>query len=151
LLSKSTKIKIYRTVILSVLYGSETWSLTLREESRLRVFENRVLWRICGPQRDGVTRKWRKIHKEELKDLYSSPSAVRMIKSRRMKWAGHVARMGRVKMYTGFWWRNLKERDHLEDPDVDGRKILRWFFRKWDVGPRTVSIWLRIEMSGGQL
>ena len=70
LLSKNLKIKIYRTVILPViLYGCETWSLTLREERRLRVFENRVFRRILGPKRDEVTRKWRKLHNEELKDL----------------------------------------------------------------------------------
>ena len=94
LLSKNLKIKIYRTIILPVvLYGCETWSLTLREEHRLRVFENRVLRRIFGPKRDGVIGEWRKLHNEELNDLYSSPNIVRVIKSRRMRWAGHVARM----------------------------------------------------------
>jgi len=77
-----------------VLYGCETWLLTLREERRLRVFENRVLRRIFGPKRDNVTGEWRKLHNEELNVLYSSPNIVRVIKSRRMKWAGHVARMG---------------------------------------------------------
>ena len=76
------------------LNGCETWSLTLREERRLRVFVNRVLRRIFGPKRDEVTREWRKLHKEELNDLYSSPNIVRVIKSRRMGWAGHVACMG---------------------------------------------------------
>ena len=79
--------------LLEVLYGCETWSLTLREEHRLRVFENRVLRRIFGPRRDGVTGEWRKLHNEELNDLYSSPNIVRVIKSRRLRWAGHVARM----------------------------------------------------------
>ena len=83
-----------------VLYVCETWSLTLREERRLRVFENRVLWRICGPKRDEVTAEWRKIHKEELNDLYSSPSIVQVIISRRMEWAEHLARLGGVKVYT---------------------------------------------------
>jgi hypothetical protein len=94
LISKNLKIKIYKTVILPVvLYGSETWSLTLREEHRLRVFENRVLRRIFGPKReeDG---SWRKLHNDELHSLYSSPNIVRVIKSRRLGWAGHVARMG---------------------------------------------------------
>jgi len=77
-----------------VLYGCETWSLTLREECRLRVFENRLLRRIFGSKRDEVTGDWRKLHKEELNDLYCSPNIVRVIKSRRMRWAGHVARMG---------------------------------------------------------
>jgi hypothetical protein len=77
-----------------VLYGCETWSLTLREEHRLRVFENRVLRRIFGPKRDEVTGGWRKLHNEELHNLYASPSIIRMLKSRRMRWAGHVTRMG---------------------------------------------------------
>ena len=75
-----------------VLYGCETCSLTLREEHRLRVFENRVL-RIFGPKKDGVTGEWRKLHNEELNDLYSPPNIVRVIKSRRMRWTSHVARM----------------------------------------------------------
>jgi hypothetical protein len=74
-------------------YGWETWSLTLREERRLRVFENRVL-RIFGPKRDEVTRGWRKLHNEERHKLYSSPSIIRIITTRRLRWAGHVARMG---------------------------------------------------------
>jgi hypothetical protein len=77
-----------------VLYGCETWSVTLREEHRLRVFENRVLRRIFGPKRDEVTEEWRKLDNEELHILYSSPNIIRQIKSRRMRWAGHVARMG---------------------------------------------------------
>ena len=95
LLSKHTKIKIYRTVILPVvLYGCETWSLTLWKERRLRVFENRVLKKIFGAERDQVTREWRKLHSEELNDLYCSTNIVRVIKSRRIRWAEHVARMG---------------------------------------------------------
>jgi hypothetical protein len=89
------KIRIYKTIILPVvLYGCETWSLTLREEHRQMVFENRVLRRIFGPKRDEVTGEWKKLQKEELRDLYSLPSIIRIIKSRRMRWAGHVARMG---------------------------------------------------------
>jgi hypothetical protein len=76
------------------LYGCKSWSLTFREEHRLRGFENRVLWRIFGPKRDEVTGEWRKLHNEELNDLYSSPNTVQVIKSRRMRWAGHVACMG---------------------------------------------------------
>ena len=95
LLSKNLKIKIYRTIILPVvLYGCESWSLTLRKERRLRVFENGVVRRIFGPKRDEVTGEWRKLHNEELKGLYSSPNIVRVIKSRRLRWAGHVACMG---------------------------------------------------------
>ena len=102
LLSKNLKIKIYRTIILPVvLYGCETWSLTLREERKLRVFENRVLRKIFGPRRDEVRGEWRRLHNEELNDLYSSPNIVRVIKSRRMRWAGHVARMGEERgVYT---------------------------------------------------
>ena len=95
LLSKNLKIKIYRTIILPiVLYGCETWSLTLREERRLRVFENRVLRRVFGPKRDKVTGEWRKLHNEEFRDLYSLPNIVQVVKSNGMRWAGHVARMG---------------------------------------------------------
>jgi len=95
LLSKHLKIKIYRTVTFPVvLYGCETWSLTLREERRLRLFENRVLRRIFGPKRDEVTREWRKLHNEELNDLYCSPNIVQVIKSIRIRWAGHVVCMG---------------------------------------------------------
>ena len=94
LLSKNIKIKIHRTIILPVVaYGCETWSLTLREERRLRVFESWVLRRIFGPKRDDVTGDWRKLHNEELNDLYCSPNIVLVIKSR-MRWVGHIARMG---------------------------------------------------------
>jgi hypothetical protein len=100
LLSKNTKVKIYsyRTIILPVvLYGCETWSLTLREEHRLRVFENRVLRGIFGPQGDEVTGEWRRLHNVELYDLYSSPNIIRVFKSRRMRWAEHVALIGERK------------------------------------------------------
>ena len=90
-------------MILSVvLYGCETWSLILREERRLRVLENRVLRRVFGPKRDEVTRECRNLHNEELRGLYSLPNIVRVVKSRRMRWAGHVARMGRGEVCTGF-------------------------------------------------
>jgi hypothetical protein len=95
----NVKITIYKNIILSVvLYGCETWSLTLREEYRLEVFENRVLRRISGLKRDEVTGEWRKLHTEELHDLYSSPRISRIIKARRMRWTGLVARMGREEV-----------------------------------------------------
>ncbi|KAJ4435467.1 hypothetical protein ANN_18083 [Periplaneta americana] len=98
LLSKNLKIRIYKTVILPVvLYGCETWTLTLREEHRLRVFENKVLRKIFGAKRDEVTGEWRKLHNTELHALYSSPDILRNIKSRRLRWAGHVARMGEFR------------------------------------------------------
>ena len=118
-------------------YGCEAWSLTLSEEHRQRVLENRVLRRIFGPKRDEVTGEWRKLHKKELNELYSSPNIVRVIKSRRTKWVGHVARM-------------VVER-HWGDPGVDGRIILRWIYRRWDVGFCTGSSWLRIGIGGRQL
>jgi hypothetical protein len=92
LLYKIIKIKIYRTVILpAILYRCETWSLTLRGARRLIVFENRVLRKIFGAERDEVTGEWRNLHNRELNDLYCSPNIVRVIKSRRMRWAGYVA------------------------------------------------------------
>jgi hypothetical protein len=103
-----------------VLYGWETGWLTVR-----------VLGRIFGPKRDEVTGEWSRLHSEEFNDLYSSRNIVRVTKSRRMRWAGHVARMGRREAYTGFWCGDLREKDQLEDLGVDGRKILEWIFRKW--------------------
>jgi hypothetical protein len=86
---------MYEIIILPVvLYGCETWSLKLREEHRLKVFENRMLRRIFGLKRDEVTGGWKKLHNEELHNLYSSPSIIRTFKSRRMRLAGHVERMG---------------------------------------------------------
>jgi hypothetical protein len=86
LLSRNLKMRIYKSIILPVvLYGCKTWSLTLREEYRLRVFENKVLRKILGPKRNEVTGEWRKLHNEEIRDLYSSPSIIRIIKSRRMR------------------------------------------------------------------
>jgi hypothetical protein len=107
LLSKNVKIRIYKSIILPVvLYGCQTWSLTLREEHRLRVFQNRVLRRIFGPETDEVTGDLRKLHNEELHNLHS------MMKSRRMRWAGHVARMGAKRNACRILVGNQKERDH---------------------------------------
>jgi hypothetical protein len=98
------KDRIYKTIILPVvLYECETWSLTASEEHKLRVFEKRALRRIFGTKRDGVTGGWRKLHNEELHNFHSSPSIIRIIKSGRMRWAGHVARMGEKRNVYRFW------------------------------------------------
>jgi hypothetical protein len=116
LLSRNVKVKTQETIILPVvLYGCETWSLILREEHRLRVFENRVLRRIFGPKRDEVTSEWRKLPNRELQNLYSSPNITRHIKSRRMRWAEHVACMREEIRVIRIWWERTKEKDHSED------------------------------------
>jgi len=98
------------------------------------VFENRVFRKMFEPMRGEVTRVWRKLHNEELDDLYSSPNIVRVMQSRRMKWAGHIARIGERRGIYRVLVRKPEGRYHLGDPGVDGRIILRWIFRKWDVG-----------------
>jgi len=123
----------------------------LREERKLRVFENMVLRIIFGPRRDEVMGEWRRWHNEELNDLYSSPNIVRVIKSRRMRWAAHVACMGEERGCIGSWWGNRRERDHWEDLDVDGWIILGWIFRRWDVGIWNGLGWPMIEIGGGRL
>jgi hypothetical protein len=119
LLSRILKVKIYKTIILPVvLYGCETWSLTLREERRLKVFENKELRRIFG--------QWTKLHNGEFLHLYSSPDIIRQIKSRRMWWAGVRHTWERGETRRGFWWESLKEKGHLKDQGVDGRMGSRW-------------------------
>jgi hypothetical protein len=110
-----------------------------------------VLKRIFRSKRNEITGEWRKLLNEELYDLYCSYNIVRVIKSRRMRWAGHVVRMGRGEVYTVFWWENVRERDHLGEPGVAGRIISRWIFRKWYVGVWTVSSWLRVGTGGMHL
>ena len=95
-----------------IFYFGMTLYVILREEMKLWVFDNMVLRRIFGPRRDEVTGEWRRLHNEELNDLYSSPNIVRVIKLRRMRWAGHVARMGEERGCIGSWWGNRRERDH---------------------------------------
>jgi hypothetical protein len=108
-----------------ILYECETWSQTLREEHILRMFENRELRRIFGPKRDEVIGGWRKLRNSELHNLYFSTSIIRIIKSRRVRWAGHIARLGRRGMHIGFLWESRKE-----DLDVGGRIILRWILKR---------------------
>jgi hypothetical protein len=150
---KNLKIRIYKTIILPVvLYGCKTWSLTLREEHRLRVFENRLLRRIFGPKRDEVTGECRTLHNEELRDLYSSPSIIRIIKSRRMRWAGTVARMGEKRNA----YRLLVRKPEVKRPLGRPRRrwvdnvILGWILEKWDGVMWTRLVWLRIR-AGGEL
>jgi hypothetical protein len=113
LLSKNVKVRIYKIIILPVvLHGCETWSLTVREEHKLRVCENRILNRIFGPKMDGVTGRWRKVHNEELHILNSSPIIIKIIKSRRMSWAGHVARMGEKRNVYRLLVGKPEEKDH---------------------------------------
>ena len=104
------------------------------EERRLRVFENRVLRRIFWTKKDKVAGEWRKLHNEALNDLYCSPNIVRVIKSRRMRWAGHVARIGERRGVYGVLVGKPEGKKQLEEPGVDGRILLRWVFRKWNVG-----------------
>ena len=134
-----------------VLYGCETWSLTLREERRLRVFENRVLRRVFGPKREEVTGERRKLHNEELSDLYALPNIMRVVKSRRMRWVGHVARMAEGRGVHRVLVGKSEGRDHWGDPDVDERIILRWIFRKLEGVVGTGWSWLRIGTGGGRL
>jgi len=123
----------------------------LREERKLREFENMVLRRIFGPRRDEVTGEWRRLHNEELSDLYSSPNIVRVTKSRRKRWAGHVARMVEERVFIGTWWVNRRERDQWGDLGVDGWIILGWISRMWDMLLWTGLGWPRIETGGGRL
>jgi hypothetical protein len=147
LLSGNIKIRICKVITLPVvLYGCETLSLALREELRLR-----VLSRIFGTKREEVTGGWGKLHNEKLHNLYSSQSIIRLMKPRRMRWAGHAARMGRRGMHIGYWWENQKERAHQENQDVGGWTILKYILERQDGMLWTGSIWFRIGTSGGLL
>jgi len=123
----------------------------VREGRKLRLFENRVWRRIFGPRSEEVTGEWRRLHNEELNDLYCSPNIVRVIKSRRISWAGHVARMGEERGCIGSWWGNRSEGDHWGDLGLDGRIILERISRSWDVGVWTGLGWPSIETDGGSL
>jgi hypothetical protein len=152
LLSRNLKVKTYKTIILPVvLYGCETWSLILREEHRLRVFENRVLRRIFGPGRDEVKGEWRKMHNWELHNLYSSPDVIRQLNSRRLRRAGHVARMEEGRNVYRVLVGNPKGKKPL------GRPRRRWEDGiKMDLGEIGWGVWsgftwLRIGIVGGLL
>ena len=110
-----------------------------------------MLRRVSGPKRDEVTGECRKVHNEELNDLYSSPNILWVIKSRRMRWAKHVARMWEKRGVYRVWCGNLRERGRLEDPRVNEKLILRWILRKWDVGIWTGSSWFKLGSGGGHL
>ena len=112
--SKNINIRIYRTIILPVvLCGCETWSLPLRKQRKVKEFDRRVLIKECGPveekDEEKVTRQWRELHEEELYDLYSSPNVIPEMKSRRLRWPGHVAYMGDKKGAYRVWWRSLRK------------------------------------------
>ena len=115
------------------------------------MFENMVLRRIFGPRRGEVTGEWRRLLKEELNDLHSPPNIVRVIKSRRMRWAGHVARMGEERGLYSVLLVKPEGRNHWGDLGVDGWIILGWICRRWDVGIWTGLGWPRIETGGGRL
>jgi hypothetical protein len=151
LLSSNVKVKIYKTIILPVvLYGCETWYVTLREEHRLRVFENRVLRRIFGLKRDEVTEEWRKLHNEELHNLYLLPDIIRQVKSRRMRWAGHVARMGEERKVYKVLVGKPEEKRPLGRPRRRWEDDIRMDLREIGLGGVWIGFdWLRTGTGGG--
>jgi hypothetical protein len=152
LLSRNVKVKIYKTIILPVvLYGCETWCIKFREGHRLRVFENRVLRRIFGPRRDEVMGEWRKLHNGELHNLYLSPDIIRQIKSRRMRWAGHVARVGEGRNVYRVLVGKPEGKSLLEDQGIDGRMVLKWTLGRLAGKGWNGITWLRIGTVGGLL
>jgi hypothetical protein len=153
LLSKYVKIKmLWTTIPLIVLYGCQTWPLALRKKHRLKVFVNRVLRRISGPKRDKVTGGWRKLHKEELHNLYSSSNIIRMITSKRMRWTRHVARMGQRKRIQDFGGKSKRKITlgtrirKWEDRRVDIRGI-RWGRMDWTELAQDRDQWKRAGVS----
>jgi hypothetical protein len=151
LISKNLKNEIYKTEILPVvLYECDTWSLTLREEHRLRVFENRVLWKIFGPkmEEDG---SWRKLHNDELHSLYSSSNIVRVIKSRRIRWAGHVARMGEGRGVYRVLVGRPKGKKPLGRPSRRWENNIKMDLMEIGIDGATGFSWLRTGSSGGIL
>jgi hypothetical protein len=152
LLSRNLKVKICKTIILPViLCGRESWSLTLRKEHRLRVFENRVLRGIFGPKRDEVTGELRKLYNGELHNLYSSPDIIRQMKSRRMRWAGHVARMGEERNVYRVLVGKPEGKRPLERPRRRWEDGIKTDLRKTGWGVWSGFTWLRIGITGGLL
>jgi hypothetical protein len=150
LLCRNVKVKIYKTTILPVvLYGCETWSVTLMKEYRLRVFENRVLRRIFGPRTDEVTGEWRKLHSGELHVLYSSLDIIRQIKSRRMRWAGRVAHMEEEGNVLRVLVGKTEGKRPLERPRLRWENWIRMGL--WEIIWRGGFTWLRIGIGGGLL
>jgi hypothetical protein len=152
LLSKNVNIKTYTTIILPVVsYGCETWSITVREKCRPKVFENRVLRRIFGPKRYEVTEEWRRLHNKELYALYSSPDIIRVIKSRRLRWAGYVVRMAeRRGAYRGLVGKPEGMRP-LGRPRRRWEDNIKMALQEVGRGAWAALIWLRIGTGGGLL
>jgi hypothetical protein len=151
MLSRDVKVKIYKTTILPVvLYGCKTWSLTLREEHILRVFGNRVLRRISRPKRDEITGDCRKLHNKELHILYSSPNVIKHIKSRRMRWVGHVAHMGEGRKVCRVLMKKPERKRQLERPR-QGRMGSEWILGRLTWGMWIGFEWLRTGTGGGLL
>ena len=151
-IQKKRKIKIYRSLILPVvLYGFETWSVTLSEEYRLRVFKNRMLRRILGPKRNKVTGEQRRLHNQQLYGLYCSPNIIQVIKSRRKRWVGHVVhvgeRRGAYKVLVG----KPEGKRPCGRPKPRREEILKWFYKKWNGEAWTGLIWLRTGTGDGLL
>jgi len=144
LLSKNIKIKIHRPIILPVvLYACQTWSLTSREEYKLRISVNRMLRTIFWRRGDEVAREWRRLRNEELCGLYSSPDIIRVNKSRRMTSAGCLAHMGQRRGSYRVSVGRSERKNHLQDRSIDGRMIMRWIFNKWAGEAGTRLIWFR--------
>jgi hypothetical protein len=152
MLSRNVKVKIYKYIILPVvLYGCEAWSLTLNEEHRQRVFENRVLRKMFRPKRDEVTGEWRKLHSGELHNLYSSPDIIRQIKSKRMRSAEHVACVGEGRNVYRVLVGKPEGKRPFERPTRRWEDGIKMTLRRLAGGVWSGFTWLRIGIFGGLL